>query len=572
MRRRIYFSICITSLAALLLSTAASLLIYYNFYEIQTEQNLRNECQLIAVGAESASDKNAFFEKMYFTGIEARITLIDYQGNVLYDSVADELSMENHSGREEFKQAIENSMGETHRRSETLEEDTYYCSILLEDNTVLRLARNSRSIIGVFLGILPFDILFTLLLFIVSIFVSHKLTGRIVSPLVTASDHLDEIPEGTVYDELSPFLKKISKQNQTIFKQLSAMTEERDTINLILDNMREGFVLIDTKKRLLSVNKSAVHLLGAINQDYSQKSVIELTRNAELLSAIDSAVLGEHRTGIITTGNSDNIQATCQYFASPVLGGQNMTGVILLLLDVTKQLKAERIREEFSANVSHELKTPLTSISGFAEMIQNGMISNNEEITHFAGMIYSEAQRLLTLIGDIMRISRIEEGSSSERMEEADLFELAQDVLSILSSKAAKRNVTVAIKGKSTIMQGNVTMLHEMIFNLLDNAINYNRTGGQVEICLFSTEKDAVFCIKDTGIGISKEHHDRIFERFYRVDKSRSKQTGGTGLGLSIVKHIVEFHNGHIMFESEEGKGTLINVYLPIESTVRNEN
>ena len=558
MKRRLYWTLCLVSLAALLVSTVASLFVYYYFYQEQNEADLARQCQALSAGAVASGDPEGFLQGYSLDDSGERITLLSDTGQVLFDSAAAEDSMENHRDRPEFQQALQTGSGEASRVSDTMGISTFYYAVRCGEDMVLRLARDNRNMLGVFFQIFPLELLTCAALFVVSIFVSRMVTRRIVTPLTQAADNLEALPETWQYDELEPFLIKIRGQNRTIRRQLTEIEEDRDTITMILENMQEGLVLLNSEKKVLSVNRSALGYLHPAEQEPLGKPLVALSRNMDLLSAVDKAHGGESVSGILDQGDRK-----LRYFVNPVLAGQAVGGVIVLLMDITEQYKAQKSREEFSANVSHELKTPLTTISGFAEMMKSGMVREEEEIKDFSSMIYIEARRLLALIDDIIRLSRIEEGHE-EWGEPVDLRQTAEEVAALLEPEAEKRNITISVSGEVASVPGNATMLYEMVRNLCENAVKYNVEGGKVFLTLEEAHGDNVcLCVKDTGIGIPKEHHARIFERFYRVDKSRSKETGGTGLGLSIVKHIVERHHGELRLSSEEGKGTEIRVYLP---------
>lgn len=522
MKRRIYWSLCSIALAAMLVCTAVSLIVYYGFFEDQIKAELRSECELAASGAVMAADSESFYRGLQFSDRSTRVTVINPDGSVLYDSETDETVLPNHGSRPEIQEAAREGAGEATRHSDTLGQSTYYYAVRLENGSVLRLAKDTSSIFGIFVKILPVIVTVAVLVFAVCLLVSHMITKRIVGPLMALGDNLDNADDSAGYDELSPFLSKISHQDRTIRHQLEEMREERDTINLIMDNMREGLVLISIGKKVLSVNTSAAAFLSpAVDRDFTDQSIVALTRNTHLLSAIDQAIGGQGANGLI-----ESEEKSCQFFASPVWSEGVVTGVILFLVDVTEQIKAEKIRQEFSANVSHELKTPLTSISGFAEMIQNGMVKDGGEIRKFSGMIYGEAKRLLALIDDIMRLSKIEENSVEENSVKVNLYTLARGVCSTLKPLADKRDITLNTEGENVIVEGNLGMLHEMVANICENAVKYNIQGGRVDIAVRAETdgKDgtqAVLTVTDTGIGVPPEHHDRIFERFYRVDKSQ---------------------------------------------------
>lgn len=563
MKRRIYWSLCLISLAALLLSTAASLSLYYKFYQEQSQDDLRRQGEALSAGAVASGDAVDFLENFTFSDEEVRVTLLKRDGTVLFDSEADSSTMENHLDRPEVQQALKSGSGQDSRISNTLGLSTFYYAITCGDNMILRLGRDNQNLFGVFLQIFPLDLLSCGILFVVSLFIARMVTRRIVTPLTQAADNLESLPEVGNYDELEPFLIKIRHQNRTIRHQLQEIQQDRDTITMILENMQEGMVILNSDKKILSVNRSAMRYLHSPNYDLVGKPLVALSRNIPLLEAVEKAHQGESDSGILEQGPQK-----LRYFVNPVLAGQAVGGVIMLVMDVTEQYKAQKEREDFSANVSHELKTPLTTISGFAEMMKSGMVQEKEEVQDFSSMIYVEARRLLHLIDDIMRLSRIEEGRE-ELSEPVALLQLAKEAASLLEAEAERRNIEIQVSGDNVTVPGNSTMLYEMIRNLCENAVKYNKDGGKVWVTV-KTRPDAYIAltVKDTGIGIPKKDHERIFERFYRVDKSRSKETGGTGLGLSIVKHIVERHHGEIHLISEEGKGCCMEILLPEKARI----
>lgn len=559
MKRKIYLSMVSASIIVMLLTAVASLSIYYDFFEKQVKADMRVEARLLKYGYENANDTNAFLSSLENSKKGVRISIIEPDGNVSFDTRADANLLNEHQDRPEIRQATEKGYGEAVRYSKTLEKNTYYYALMLADKNIVRLSNETQSVMSVFISILPIVLLLIAVILIVCLIIAKMLTNMVVKPLVKLGDNLDDLEDQANYDELNPFVEKISKQNATITKQLKKLTRERDTITVITDNMQEGLVLLGKNRYILSVNKSAISFLNSHKMDFVGQNFIVLTREQKLVSSIDEALLGNANDGIIKIADK-----SYHYFTNPVYDNEKnekeeVNGTIMLLLDVTERQKVEKIRQEFSANVSHELKTPLTTISGFAEIIQNDMVQSKEDLTNFAGLIHSEASRLLTLIDNIMRLSQIEE-HVAEKSEQVDLLSAAQLVCNSLIPTANNHKVTLKVEGESTVVTGNASMLEELIYNLVDNAIKYNKENGSVDVLVKSEGNVGVISVSDTGIGIPQKHHDRIFERFYRVDKSRSKKTGGTGLGLSIVKHIVEFHNGEISFETAEDKGTKIIV------------
>lgn len=572
MKHRIYKTLCLIALVSLFCSTVASLSLYMTFHNQDKQEDLQSHCNDLAVAAaeidELGGDSLAFLQTAADPSV--RITLIDSDGWVLWDSQIDAQQMGNHLDRPEVAEAINGSMGQDTRRSSTNGQDTYYCALQFGDEQqVLRLGRNQTNVVSTFQQILPLDLVTCVMLFFVCAFLSDQATNLIVEPMLQAVNRMDSLDAADFYDELAPFINTISQQNDTIRAQLDSIRRDKDTITHILQNMKEGMVMLSTEQRILSVNSSAMEMLGCTLNNVEGENFLRLTEDTSLLRAVSDAISGHSTSGYLQIAGSERIH---QYFANPVYGSLEqdaIRGVILFLMDVTEQQLAQKSREEFSANVSHELKTPLTSISGFAELMESGMASSSDDVRMFSGLIRKESSRLLNLIDDIIRLSHIET-SSDLLQEDVDLLSLAQEECEHLQPAADKKNVRIFCEGEHFQLLGNRTMLQEVLYNLCENAVKYNSNGGTVQVSVRREEQQAVVCVRDSGIGIPKEHHDRIFERFYRVDKSRSKETGGTGLGLSIVKHIVQAHGGHLTIESEIGQGSCICAVFPLSNEERN--
>lgn len=412
--------------------------------------------------------------------------------------------------------------------------------------------------LAMFINTLPYFFLIIALIFLLAAFFSSRLTKQITQAMEEMADHIDDHDDYPFYDELTPFISKIRKQNQQIKENLSTLQKERDIINTITANMQEGLILINNNRHILSVNKSAIRLLSAQKTDYQGKHILSMSRSSEIIESVNEALAGNNVSTIYK--NNDKYY---RVFLSPVRYNNKINGAIILLVDVTKEQRTENIRHDFTANVSHELKTPLTSIYGFAEMIEKDMVATKEDRQKFAAQICKESQRMISLIDDIIRLSQIED-AASKQLEKVDIHAICKEVIDSLQLLAEQKEITLQLVGSKVDIYANPQMIDEMIYNLCDNAIKYNKAGGSICLNTYPTAKEAVIVVKDSGIGIAKEEQDRIFERFYRVDKSRSKATGGTGLGLSIVKHVVEYHNGQIILESSLGEGTEITVHLPL--------
>lgn len=557
MKKKLYRSMCLIACGAVFLTALIALFLSYGMIENQVKKNARNECYMIAAGLNETDDRAAYLTElakpMPQTG---RLSLIAPDGTVLYDSVADKESMVNHASREEIAEALKDGEGAAQRRSFTIGKNTYYCAVRLADGNIIRVASYTDSFVSLLFSIFLMIALLILLVFLAAALLSRRVTNGLVKPITEAADRLEEGgSDEPPYEELAPFFRKIHAQHKEIRAHMDTIRADQKTLRLIIENMSEGLILLAADRRILMHNHSAETLLGAPDSEYAGLPFLALCRDARLCEAVEAAVSGKSSAVTLT---DDARVIRC--YVSPVIDHGSLSGVLLFLLDATAQYRAEQIRAEFSANVSHELKTPLTSISGFAELLKNDMVEK-EQVAVFAGTIYSEAQRLLSLIGDIMRLSRIEE-QNKKPADRVNLLTMAKGVCASVRKEAENHGVAVTCTGSDQIVEGDFGMLRELIQNLCENAVRYNREGGSVRVTVGNTGGRVLLSVADTGIGIAQEEQPRVFERFYRVDKSRSKETGGTGLGLSIVKHIVEYHGGEISLKSEEGKGTEITVLL----------
>ena len=454
--------------------------------------------------------------------------------------------------------ALQTGYGSATRKSDTTNDNTYYYAVRLEDGNILRLSRTLTSMFDMFFNTIP--ITFAILLFVLflALLLSSYLSKWVIEPVNRLGDELDALGKGKdlkVYDELVPFARKIRKLYKNNDEYITSIKKERDTINDIIDNMKEGLILLDSNKTILSLNESAKRMLGGEGYVDSPKNIIEVCRDPALYDAIECAM---------NEGNSSIDIERDKHFYRVFISKSSDSGVIIMLLDITDVLKAESIRRDFASNVSHELKTPITAIRGFAEFMSAGMIFQEADIKKYSGNIKREADRLIALIDDIIKLSKIEEDIGDKELERVDIIAEANNIKESLELLAKEKEVTIFVSGEhNEYILANKQQIYELLYNLIDNAVKYNKQGGRVDVSVAYDEENAIIKICDTGIGICPEHHKRIFERFYRVDKSRSRQTGGTGLGLSIVKHIVEKHNGNIQLKSNEGEGTQITVWLP---------
>ena len=551
MTKKIFHSILLVAGAVLLASLLFIMGCLYEYFGSVEEKQLRDELELASVAVERGGED-------YLSSISSeryRLTWISPDGTVLYDTVTGTESLESHADREEVREALVSGEGESTRYSSTILQKTMYCARRLTDGSVLRISV-SRATAGVLLiGMVQPILIVVIVALILSAVLARRLSRRIVRPLNELD--LEHPLENDAYEELSPLLGRISHQHRQIDEQMRELEQQRTEFSQITGSMREGLVLLDEKERVLSINPAACRLFDAdercIGQDF-----LTLDRSHDIRLAIADAMAQGHGEARAERGGR-----VWQFDVSRILSGTAAVGAVLLAFDITERETAEQNRREFTANVSHELKTPLQGIIGSAELLENGMVQP-DDVPRFVGHIRKEAQRLVTLIGDIIRLSQLDEGDEMPR-ETVDLLTLSQEAADDLASAAEQKNVTVSVTGESTCVSGVRRLLYEVIYNLCDNGVKYNVEGGSVSVRVGTEDGKAVVSVADTGIGIAPEHQGRIFERFYRVDKSHSKASGGTGLGLSIVKHAVQYHHGTVELQSEEGKGTTIRILLPKE-------
>lgn len=549
MTKKIFRSIVIVAASVLLASLVIISSCFYEYFGRLQRQEMKDELYLAATAVEHGGDdylKNISSEHF-------RLSLIAKDGSVLYDTAADAESLENHGGREEVKQALESGEGESIRYSSTLLQKTIYCAKRLDDGRVLRISVSRATVGAIAMGMISPIIAVGVGALILSGVLASRLAKRIVEPLNKLD--LEHPLDNDSYEELSPLLSRINKQRAQIAEQLAELRHRTDEFEQVTGNMKEGLVLIDTNENVLSINSAARNIFSAA-EDCIGKSFLTVDRSRDLNAAIHSAF--EHGHSEI---HSDKNRRTYQFDISRIDSDGSAFGAVILLFDITDRENAEKLRREFTANVSHELKTPLQGIIGSAELIESGMVKA-ADMPRFVGHIREEAQRLVCLVNDIIRLSQLDEGYSLPT-ERVDLLAVAEEAAADLSEAAKARNISLLAEGESVFVFGIKRLLYEVIYNLGENAVKYNVENGNVLISVAKEENSAVLTVKDSGIGIAPEHQSRIFERFYRVDKSHSKASGGTGLGLSIVKHAVQQQGGKIELESEPGKGTTIRVILP---------
>ena len=550
MTKKIFKSIMFVCALVLAVGLAAVMGILCSNFDGQMRKELSKEAAYLAYGVEQQGVD-------YLKNIKdksARITYIDQDGTVLFDNEADVSEMKNHSDRTEFQKAEKYGAGESSRYSDTLSEKTIYYALRLKDGTVLRVSGTQDSVLALVENLIfPLCGLLCLMLILSGIMAS-AISKRIVKPINELD--LESPEENRIYEELSPLLSKIHRQNREIQNQLELAKQQQEEFALITENMQEGLIVIDKYTMILSANSSAWNLFH-MDRGCQGESVYCLDREEEFRHAIEQVLSGEHTELVLKLNGSD-----IQLIANPVIRDKKTEGAVVLLVNVTEKLERESLRREFSANVSHELKTPLTSISGFAEIMQSGLVKC-EDIPQFAGRIYKEAQRLLQLVEDVIQISQLDEEKTSYTWKPVDVYQVCKNAFESLKEKAKRLNVHLYICGEYMKMEAVRTLLEEAVYNVCDNAIKYNRNEGSVSVFLTQTAQEIQIVVKDTGVGIPKEDQDRVFERFYRVDKSHSKEIGGTGLGLSIVKHAVGALKGSVILRSEEGNGTEICMKFP---------
>lgn len=553
MTKKIFRSILLVAIIMLAACFAIILGVLYNYFSgLETEQ-LKNQTTLAAKAVED--EGAAYFDRLDVG--KYRITWIAADGSVLYDTYTNAGSMENHSDREEFQEALETGFGQSSRFSSTRTEKTVYYAKRIDDGSVVRVSVSGDTLLSLVLGMFQPVLLLLAAAIVISILLASHLSKRIVRPLNGLD--LDAPLDNESYPELAPLLGRIEKQHRQIDEQLAELERSRREWDAVTDSMNEGIVLIGDNHAVLSINRAAAAALETDRQCVGQ-SILTVNRDLEIQALIADALEG--KSGELVTGLMGR---DYQLDASPVTTAEGVKGAALLLFDVTDKARAEQMRREFTANVSHELKTPLHSISGCAEIMRNGLVKS-EDMPRFIDQIYNESMRMITLVDDILRLSRLDEGAENVPRERVSLRLTADETAARLTQRAADAQVALAVTGDAGEIDAIPPLIRELIYNLCDNAIKYNRPGGRVELHVEDRDGESILTVSDTGIGIPQEHLSRVFERFYRVDKSHSKEVGGTGLGLSIVKHIAQLHDAQIEVESAPGEGTAIRIRFPRKS------
>ena len=545
MTKRIFRNILLTSVLALLLTSALLVGTLYNVYESRISAELRTEAEYIVRALDTMDDDLSFLRGLTLNN---RITLISPDGVVLYDSAADEARMDSHAERPEVSDALVTGTGESKRYSDTLSDITTYYARRTANGNVLRIASTRSTLVGLFLDVAPQIVVMMLMVAALSLLIARFSARQIVQPINELN--LDEPLENDVYDELAPLLTRMDRQRGQIRQQMHDLARAHADLNAIMQNMREGLVLIDKSDRIISINGSAMKVFGVKGIIAPEADLLTICRESSIIEIVKEAQQGRSDDTVFVRG-----EHTYRIFASPVLREEKVRAVVLLALDVSARYAAEASRREFTANVSHELKTPLTSISGYAEIIASG-IAKNEDVPVFAGKIHAEAKRLVALVNDILDLSRLDEKQGLGNKENVPLLPMLKGLEESFRPIAQEKDIELRVEGSNATVEGYPTLLRELFHNLIDNALKYTPAGGHVTVALFQDGGHPICTVTDTGIGIPKEHQPHVFERFYRVDKSHSRQTGGTGLGLAIVKHVAEVHHADVKLESEPGKGT----------------
>lgn len=541
--------VALAAMAVLVASGLITFLVSQDYFN-ETKKELAQEARYISMGLESGG--NDFLNKIAAeNGSNVRITLIDKDGIVLFDNQAEAKTLENHAMRQEVMEAVAVGAGEAERFSDTLDKTTYYYAVRLEDGKILRLARTIDSIYKSVLQMLPIMGGIVIVVAFLASIVARRVTFNLIKPLDQVN--LDEPLDNETYDELAPFLTRIAKQKRQLSKNLKKLRGKQEELTIITNNMNEGLVLLNGQQNVLFINESAAKIFGFSAKEVIGRNILTVDRAQEVQDLLQK---------VSQAGKGEGLYEKDRHFYQLSGSSVNGSGSVILIYDVTEKMTAEKLRREFSANVSHELKTPLQSILGYAEIMKNGLVKD-EDKQRFLERIHAEAGNMIELIQNIMELSRLDENKTLDEFEDVDLLKLAQSVTLRLKHKAQTKGVTLNVSGSSACVCGVQSILSEVLYNLVDNSIKYNKDNGRVDVKVQDGSEEVTVSVSDTGIGIGAADRERVFERFYRADKSHSKEIGGTGLGLSIVKHGVLFHKGRVELESEPGVGTTITFVLP---------
>lgn len=553
MKKRIYSNVLSLSILTIVLIVITFVYTLNQSLSTQIKKEIQSESEFIAAACDLVGDTESFLRKIG-NDMELRITWISRDGTILYDNQAAADKMENHLSRPEIQEAIKKGTGTAIRDSKSLLLETYYYAAQLADGSFLRLACENKSVIQTFSKVFPLLLMIAAMILFFAVLIAHRLSKSIVT--VINEIDLKKPMENVPFHELLPLLGRLEHQNKRVKEQMANLLEQERKFNTITQNMNEGLILLDMDLRIIFMNNSCRRLFDTPGIDYTGKRIYQFNRSEAMQDTVKAALQGKSSSSELKMNEKQ-----VQFFGNPVIEEERITGVVLFVLDITEKQIGERHRKEFSANVSHELKTPLTSILGYAELMKNQMV-RPDDIPVFSGKIYEEAARLLTLVNDIIKISRLDEKDIHQSKELVDLYGMAKETVQELRQVAEKQNVQISLEGNKVIIIAVPQMIRDLIYNLCENAIKYNVENGKVNVRVYEEDGHPVLCVSDTGIGIPMKYQERIFERFYRIDKSHSKQTGGTGLGLSIVKHVVEYQGGYIELHSDEKGGTTITVHL----------
>lgn len=550
MKNKIFRALVVLAAMAVLVASGLITFLVSQDYFNETKKELAQEARYISMGLESGG--NDFLNKIAAeNGSNVRITLIDKDGIVLFDNQAEAKTLENHAMRQEIMEAVAVGAGEAERFSDTLDKTTYYYAVRLDDGKILRLARTIDSIYKSVLQMLPIMGGIVIVVAFLASIVARRVTFNLIKPLDQVN--LDEPLDNETYDELAPFLTRIAKQKRQLSKNLKKLRGKQEELTIITNNMNEGLVLLNGQQNVLFINESAAKIFGFSAKEVIGRNILTVDRAQEVQDLLQK---------VSQAGKGEGLYEKDGHFYQLSGSSVNGSGSVILIYDVTEKMTAEKLRREFSANVSHELKTPLQSILGYAEIMKNGLVKD-EDKQRFLERIHAEAGNMIELIQNIMELSRLDENKTLDEFEDVDLLKLAQSVTLRLKHKAQTKGVTLNVSGSSACVCGVQSILSEVLYNLVDNSIKYNKDNGKVDVKVQDGSDEVTVSVSDTGIGIGAADRERVFERFYRADKSHSKEIGGTGLGLSIVKHGVLFHKGRVELESEPGVGTTITFVLP---------
>lgn len=550
MKNKIFHAlVALAAMAVFVASVLITFLVSQDHFN-ETKKELSQEARYISMGLQTGGD--GYLNKIAAENNgDVRITIIESDGRVLFDNQAAAYTLENHATRQEVMEAVAVGAGEAERFSDTLDKTTYYYAVRLDDGKILRLARTIDSIYKSVFEMLPVMVGIVIIVALLASIVARRVTANLIKPLDQVN--LDEPLDNETYDELSPFLTRIAKQKRQLSKNLKKLRSKQEELTIITNNMNEGLVLLNGQQNVLFINESAAKIFGFSAKDVIGKNILTVDRAQEVQDILQK---------ISTSGKGEGLYEKEGHYYQLSGSSVNGSGSVILIYDITEKMNSEKLRREFSANVSHELKTPLQSILGYAEIMKNGLV-RDEDKQRFLERIHAEAGNMIELIQNIMELSRLDENKTLDAFENIDLLELAKSVTLRLKHKAQSKGVTIDVTGSAAVVCGVPSILSEVLYNLVDNSIKYNKDNGKVSVNVQDGKNEVSVRVSDTGIGIGAADRERVFERFYRADKSHSKEIGGTGLGLSIVKHGVLFHQGRVELESEPGKGTTITFILP---------